>query len=179
VGTTDVVSISVKDSNPQKAAAAATAYARAYIAFEQQQTLDTLTNAAKLLQSHIDTVQVAIADVDAKIAAAGSTPVSQGLQLELTSLDQENTALENELANYDFFQSSGTTAQSGQILSPAVVPTKPVSPKTVEWTIIAAFIGFLVGVGLAMLIEALSDKSKPERVRRVRGADGTLGESAA
>jgi uncharacterized protein involved in exopolysaccharide biosynthesis len=160
VGVTDVVQVSVQDSSATRAAEAATAYANAYITYEQGQTLNTLTNGAKLLQKHLDTVQLAIANISNEIAGAtAATGAVAALQDQLASLNQENAALENQLANYQFFSTNGGSAQSGQLLSSAAVETKPVSPKPVEWTVIAGIIGVLLGIGLAMLLEALSDKS--------------------
>jgi uncharacterized protein involved in exopolysaccharide biosynthesis len=161
VGVTDVVTVTVQASNARLAAQSATAYANAYISYEQNQTLLTLTNGAKLLQKHIDTVQLAIANISNEIAGATTaTGTTAALQDQLASLNQENAALEDQLANYQFFSTNGSSEQSGQLLSAAAIVTKPVSPKTVEWTVIAGIIGILLGIGLTMLLEALSEKPR-------------------
>jgi uncharacterized protein involved in exopolysaccharide biosynthesis len=158
VGTTDVVQITTTDKDAQVAAAASIAYAHQYISFEQDQTLKTLTNGIKLVQKHLDTVHLAIGTLQAKITATTAVGSAAGLQSQLNILNQENAALEQQLANYESF-SNGSGTQSGQIISFATVPSKPSSPKTLEWTIIAALLGLLVGVGAAMLVESLADKS--------------------
>jgi uncharacterized protein involved in exopolysaccharide biosynthesis len=160
IGTTDVVKVAVTEGNAHTAAQAADLYARDYIKFEQQQTANTLTTGIKLLEKHLATVQVGIASLNAKISAATTAGAASGLQSQLTSLNQENSALENELANYEFFSSNGNGTQSGQVISTAAVPTSPSSPKTITWTAIAGIAGIVIGVGLAMLVEALSDGSK-------------------
>jgi uncharacterized protein involved in exopolysaccharide biosynthesis len=160
VGTTNVVKISATSTSATTAAAAASAYARAYIKYEQDQTLTTLTNGTDLLTKHLSNVQLAIASLNAKISATTNSGSAAGLETQLQSLNQEQAALEQELANYEFFSSNGGGTQSGQIISFASVPTKPSSPKTLEWTIIAAIAGIIVGVGLAMLLEALADPAR-------------------
>jgi uncharacterized protein involved in exopolysaccharide biosynthesis len=158
ITTTDVVQISVTSTDKNIAKAAADQYARAYISFEQDQTIKTLTSGQDLVQKHIDTVHLAITGLTNQLAGA-SASTSASLQAQLTALNQENATLENELANYEFYLTQGSGTQSGQIISFASLPSKPSSPKTVEYVVIAAILGILLGVGGAMLAEALADKS--------------------
>ncbi|HEY1832729.1 MAG TPA: Wzz/FepE/Etk N-terminal domain-containing protein [Acidimicrobiales bacterium] len=167
VGTTDVVDVQVSSKHPAVAAAAATAYAKAYLNFEQNQTINTLTDALTLVQKHINTLHIAIVSTQNQITAASPTTNTAALQSELATLNSENTALDNEEANYQFYTQSGATS-SGQILSPAAVPTKASSPKTLEWTFIALILGLVVGLGLALLVENL----RPTPSRRLSGSPG-------
>ena len=57
VGTTNVVAVSVQSTNPKLAARAATAYARAYITVQQRQAVDSLSNAAQIVQNNVNSVQ--------------------------------------------------------------------------------------------------------------------------
>jgi uncharacterized protein involved in exopolysaccharide biosynthesis len=156
IGVTDVVQISTTSSNSTTAAYAANDYAREYISFEQSQTYKTLNAGINLVQKHINIVHLAITNLDTKIAAATTAGQAAGMQSQLTIYNQEAADLNNQLANYESFSDNGGGTQSGQIISYATVPTKPSSPKTVEWTIIAALIGIVLGVGAAMLVEALA-----------------------
>ena len=160
VGTTDVVQISVSATDAHVAANAANQYAKSYIAYEQQQTLKTLAGGTNLLEKHIATLQVAISNLNNEIAGAKTAGAAAGFQSQLNILNQENATLNQELANYQFFSNNGGGTESGQIIGYATVPTKPSSPKTVEWTVIAAIVGIILGVGAAMLVDSLSDKSK-------------------
>ncbi len=162
VGTTDVVQVSVESTHPAVAAAAATAYARAYISFEQKQTLSTLTSATSLLENHIATLHIATVDVQNQIAAAGNSPQAAALQAQLAGYNSEATALENQLANYQFYTSNGAVT-SGQVISAASIPTKASSPKLFSWTIIALIIGLVLGLGLALLVENLAPTTTPRR----------------
>jgi uncharacterized protein involved in exopolysaccharide biosynthesis len=158
VTTTDVVQISVTSTDKNIAKAAADQYARAYIQFEQDQTIKTLTSGTELVQKHIDTVHLAITSLTNQLNGASATTTAS-VQAQLTALNQELATLENELANYETYSVTGTGTQSGQIISFASLPDKPSSPKTVEYVVIAAILGLLLGIGAAMLAESLSDKS--------------------
>lgn len=163
IGTTDVVQISTSSSKAETAASAANTYAKQYIAFEQSQTLKTLNSGIDLINKHISTLRVAINSLNTQINAATTAGAAAGLQSQLNVLNQENAQLQQELANYQFFLINGSGTQSGQIISFASVPTKPSSPKTVEWTVIAALIGILLGIGAAMLAESLAEGPKTVR----------------
>lgn len=163
VGTTDVVNVSVESTHPAAAAAAATAYAKAYISFEQAQTLNTLTGATSLLERHIATLHIATVDVQNQIAAAGSSPSVATLEAQLAGYNAEATALENQLANYQFYSSNGAVT-SGQVISAASIPTKASSPKVISWSIIALVIGLVLGLGLALLVENLAPVSPRRKV---------------
>ncbi len=156
VGTTDVVQISVRSKDPQAAAAAANAYANAYIAFEQKQTTDTFTSAQAQVQNKIDTLQLAIANLNSQIRSAPATTNVTPDETQLGDLQSELTTLQNQLQNYQFYASQGVTTEAGQVISSATVPSKPVSPKTVEWTVLALIFGLILGIGVALLVNALA-----------------------
>jgi polysaccharide biosynthesis transport protein len=156
VGTTDVVQVSVRSKDPQSAAAAANAYAKAYISFEQKQTQDTFTSAQSQVQNKIDTLQLAIANLNAQIRSAPATTNVTPDETQLGDLQGQLTTLQNQLQNYQFYASQGVTTEAGQVISSATAPAKPVSPKTVEWTVLALIFGLILGIGVALLVNALA-----------------------
>jgi uncharacterized protein involved in exopolysaccharide biosynthesis len=156
VGTTDVVQVSARSKNAQLAAVAANAYAQAYIHYEQQQTTDTFTAAQAQVQNKVDTVQLAIANLNAQIRSAGAGTNVTPDETQLSTLQNELTSLQGQLQNYQFYASQGVTTEAGQVISSATVPTKPVSPKTLEWTVLALIFGLILGVGVALLINAVA-----------------------
>jgi uncharacterized protein involved in exopolysaccharide biosynthesis len=157
-GTTDVVQISARSTDATSAAKSANAYARAYITLEQKQTSDLFTAAEQQLQSKIDTDDVAISNLNTQIRAAGQVNVD-ALENQLGSYQSQQADLQNQLQNYQFFATQGIGNESGQVISAATVPSKPVSPKTIEWTVLALIFGIILGIGVVLLINALS----PER----------------
>jgi succinoglycan biosynthesis transport protein ExoP len=157
-GTTDVVNISASSSNPQVAASAANAYANAYITSEKALTTKTFTDAQKQLEGKINTVQLAISNLTNQIkgAAAGVNQTIDDVQL--SNLEDQLTTLQNEQQQYQFYATQGLGTEVGQVISSASVPTSPSSPKTVEYTLLAFIFGLIAGLGLALLVNAVSTR---------------------
>jgi uncharacterized protein involved in exopolysaccharide biosynthesis len=155
-GTTAVVNVSVSSENASQAATYANAYANAYINQVQQQTANTFAKGEKLLQKRLGTLQIALSNVDTQIKDAPAGSNLAGLDAQVSTLQNQEETLQNQLANYEFFATQGNGDSVGRIVSDATVPTKPSSPKTVEWTLIAAILGILVGIGIALIVNAVT-----------------------
>lgn len=158
LSTDDTVQLSVSSSNPQTAAAAANAYANAYISNQRAITKNTFDSAEAQLQNKVDTVQLAISNATNEIKA---TPAGVDLTLEETQLgdlEDQLSTLQNTLQQYQFYATQGTNTEVGQVISAATVPTKASSPKTVEYTLLALIFGLIAGVGLALLVNAVSTR---------------------
>lgn len=158
VGTTNVVQVSVRSKDPQLAAMAANAYAHAYIQFEQKQTTDTFVSAQAQVQNKIDTVQLAIANLNSEIRGAPATANVTPDETQLGVLQNQLTSLQDQLQNYQFYASQGVTTEAGQVISSATVPSKPVSPKTLEWSVLAVIFGLILGIGVALLVNAVAPR---------------------
>jgi uncharacterized protein involved in exopolysaccharide biosynthesis len=172
VGTTDVVQITATSTNAALAARTANAYASAYIAHEQKQTSDIFVSAEQQLQTKINTVAFAISNLNAQIRAAATGTDLTPLETQLGALQGQLANLQNQLQNYQFFASQGVSNESGQVISSAAAPTKPSSPKTVEWTVLALIFGVILGVGVVLLINAVSpvhDGLGSDESARVKG----------
>jgi polysaccharide biosynthesis transport protein len=164
VGITDVVTVSTTSTDPKVAAAAANAYAHAYLAVQQSQSVTSLTSASKLVSSHIASVASEITRLDQQIAAT-TGPAAVALESQIPSLESQLSTYQEELAQYNFYASLNTGG--GQVITPAKVPTSPSSPKTAEDAVIAGFLGLLIGVGVALLREYFDD-----RIRTKQELDG-------
>jgi polysaccharide biosynthesis transport protein len=145
IGTTDVVQVSVDSTSPKLAAQAANAYANAYIRLQQSQTVYTINSAVQLLTTHLNTINAAIAPLQAQ--AVQTT--------QLQELQEEAVTVQNEISNDEFAANQATGG--GQVVSIASVSSKPVTPKTAEYAILAGFLGIALGVGLALLLEFFDD----------------------
>ena len=154
-GTTDVVQISARSTSAALATRAANAYAQAYIKLEQKQTSDLFVSAEQQPQNKIDTDDVAISNLNTQIRVVGQANVD-ALENQLGSYQSQQADLQNQLQNYQFFATKGVSNESGQVISAATVPSKPVSPKTIEWTVLALIFGIILGIGVVLLINALS-----------------------
>ncbi len=158
LATTDVVTVSASAGDPHTAAAAANAYANAYINFERSIDKGVFESAANQVSNKLQTVQLAISNLDSTIR---STPVGvsqTAAEVQLGDLENQQTSLENQLQEYQFAATQGTATEVGRVISTATPPSKPSSPHTIEYVIVAAILSLIVGVGLALLVNAINPR---------------------
>jgi len=160
VGTTDVVQISTTSTDRRTAARAANAYARSYLAVEQSQSVASLNSASKLVSSRITSVTKRITQLDQSIAVTtGSAAVA--LESELAPIESQLSTYQEELQQYNFDASLSTGG--GLVITSAVLPTSPSSPKTLEDAVIAGFVGLVIGVGVALMLEYFDDRIRTKQ----------------
>ena len=155
VGDTDVISITVTDANAANAAALADAYAVAYTEVRREQSVNELLAVSSEVQVAID-----------------------NLQTELDTLaedDPSRPALVNQLSNFDTILEQlrvDTSLRTGgvAIIRTATVPTVPIEPTPARTAVLAAFVGLLIGLAAAFLLNYLDDKVRSEDdLRRLTG----------
>ena len=151
-GQTDVIRVTAKDVDPRRAADLANAYATAYIEYRRKQAVDDVLAASHQVQTKITDLQK---QIDAAAAGAPRDALVQAQALFKQKLDQ--------------LQVDGALKRGGaQLVTPAVVPTNPVSPQPVRTAVIALVLGLMLGLGLAFLREFLGEsvqtKDELERV---------------
>jgi succinoglycan biosynthesis transport protein ExoP len=154
-GPTDLIRVTARDVNPQRAAALANSYATAYIEYRRKQAVDDVLAASQQVQSKISDLQKQI-----DVAASGAPR---------DSLVQAQALFKQKL---DQLQVDGALKRGGaQLVTPAAVPTNPVSPRPMRAAAIALVLGLMLGVGLAFVREFLDDsvKSKDEFERVAPG----------
>jgi len=148
VGQTNVIAVAATAKSPTLAAKIANAYANAFVAYQQTTSSATLTAAEQQLQTEI-------AAVAAQLATLQSAPSSSANASQIAALATQQATLNEELAT---LQVNGAASTGGvQVVTPAKAPTSPSSPKPVRDGIIAAIIGLLVGVGIALLADHFDD----------------------
>ena len=155
VGDTDVISITVTDANAANAAALADAYAVAYTEVRREQSVNELLAVSSEVQVAID-----------------------NLQTELDTLAEDDPgrpALVNQLSNFDTILEQlrvDTSLRTGgvAIIRTATVPTVPIEPTPARTAVLAAFVGLLIGLAAAFLLNYLDDKVRSEEdLRRLTG----------
>ena len=160
VGETDVISITVRDTNAANARLSPNAYAAAYIDVRREQAVDELLAASAEVQIAIDDLQAQIDALDRRRPSPHrrSSPSSSNFN---TTLDQ---------LRVDAALRTGGAA----IIKSAEVPTSPVEPTPARTAMLAAVVGLLIGLGAAFLLDYLDDKVRSEddldAARRPAGA---------
>jgi capsular exopolysaccharide synthesis family protein len=160
VDQTNVIAVAATSKSPTMAAKIANAYANAFVLYEQTVTTANLTAAEQQIQTQISAI-------DAQLAALQNTSSTSP---QLAALLTQQTNLKEELAT---LQVSGAVSGAGvEVVTPAKAPTSPSSPKPVEYGLIGAIIGLLLGIGIALVAERFDDAvySKDEASRLARDA---------
>lgn len=146
-GETDVIVISVRDSNAANAQTYANAYAEAYISVRREAAVSELLAASTEVQTAID-----------------------GLQSQIDALpegDPRRTALFTQLSNFnttlDQLRVDAALRTGGAtIIRTAELPTDPVEPTPIRTVTLAAVVGLLIGLGAAFLVDYLDVKIRGE-----------------
>ncbi len=176
---TGLIEITVRHADPAMAQAVANEIPRIFV--EQDRVMEgsryatlkaSLTAKMASLEEEMRELQAAIAAK--KAAGAGAA----GAGAEDTDLIMLQSDLERAQSNYaTLLQSYGNVelaqAQSGSgvmIVAEARLPDSPVSPKKVRNTLLAAVVGAMLGLGVALLVEYLDDTIKtPDDVQAALG----------
>jgi polysaccharide biosynthesis transport protein len=144
---TQVLVISYSASDPQLAQRGAQAFADAYLSYRDERALRAVTSAGstlqrriRLLQEQLNTANATIADPGAdaneKRQAAASRDFLVG---ELGVLRAQSATL------------SVVDVSTGEVIAPAQLPERPVSPNLVLNTLGGLFLGLIVAVALAFV----------------------------
>lgn len=145
VGTTNVLEIDASDRSPARAAKVANTYANDYISFRRQQDSNAYLSAANTLQARVS----ALTDQVAALQKGGSSS-------QLSALTTELATYQSQL---DQLQTDASLAPSVvELVTPAVAPTAPSSPRPKLDALLGLVVGLALGVGGAFLIETLDDR---------------------
>lgn len=179
---TQLIRLSVMDTDPVRAAAAADAVAEAFIAFnrglQQERYADSLFN----VQQQMDELAAQIDATQGAISALG-TPRTTAEQAELAQLEGilagYRTAYATLVRDYEDMRLTAVQSSDDVIVfEDAEVPLAPIRPRTLFNTAAAGLVGALLAAGAALLVEFLDDTVKsPEDVSRALslGSLGTIG----
>jgi capsular exopolysaccharide synthesis family protein len=152
IGQTNLIDISYTNASPRSAALVSNEYAQAYIDYKRTQVVDNLLAAADQVQSRINALDGQVATLE----RAGSKSSSPEVQAVLT---QEIT-FKMQLAQ---LQVNGALANGGaQLVTPAVAPSRPSSPRPKRNGTLGLGVGLIFGVGAAFLREYLDDRVRHE-----------------
>jgi capsular exopolysaccharide synthesis family protein len=167
---TQLLEISVRDTNPERAAVLANEIAYQLIqrspgASEDQQRQDFAREQLSDLERKIEATQEEVEEEQERLDAANSARAIQQYQANISALEQRLSSYQSTYASLLTSVEGGTNVVS--IVERAYIPTNPVSPNVPETILLAAAIGLALAVGGAFLIEYLDDTVKsPDDVAR-------------
>ena len=169
-----LLSISVRDGDPTRAAAIANAVADQLIAASSKFT-GTTNEVRASVDEYLKATQAQITTAQTQAVALSS------IQNRSASQDAALTTLQDQLATLratytSLLQySSAGAANLLSVIEPAVAPDIPISPRPLINTVIAAILGLLVAGAIVLIAAYLDDRIKtPEDVEEVVGLP-TLG----
>lgn len=196
IGESRIVNVAVRSRQPRLAADAVEAYVTAFIDYRQEQRVQQLVAITEKTRNQIkdldDEIGRLTADYEAKTAEindrslpfTGENEASRAARalsiaaerrdLELKvgsvrdSLVSERLLLQGQMR--DFNAENGLSTPAAEVVTPAAVPSGPISPKPVSDAISAAAVGLILGIALAFLFEYVDESIKTkEDVQRAVG----------
>jgi len=145
VAQTNVISITAVSGVPARAAAIANAYARAFVAEQQTEAINSLTSAEAQLRAQIRSIAKQIKQLH-------GTP---GTGSQQTALINQQAVLSEQLTQIQV-NGSGETGDL-TLVTPAQAPSSPSSPKPTEDGLLGLVAGLILGLAAAFLRESLDD----------------------
>ena len=143
-GEAEIVSVTATSSDPSQAKVVANTFARQFIAFRADAESSKLLEAKQLAEEEYERLSP-----EQQAGPRGQALSSGAERLGILSSLQTGNA---------------------ELVQPAELPTSASSPKPTRNAIVAAFIGLLLGIGLAFLLERLDRRLRdPEDVRDAFG----------
>jgi succinoglycan biosynthesis transport protein ExoP len=122
---------------------------------EARRISENIKNEYALAKSREETLEKTLRDVSGQTGADSQTAI--------TLRELERTTAVNKSLFEEFLQRAKITqeqstfeAREARIITPAVPPNSPSSPKKTQWILVAAVLGLLLGIGAAAAIESLN-----------------------
>ncbi len=135
-GTDDLAAVTATDPNPRVAALTATVFAEQFVRFRREADRRAISRTLDQLNGRI-----------ARLGEAGAP------RAEIQPLEQQRQTLENLLA---------LRTGNVELVERAEVPESPSSPKTRRNVVLAVFLGLLLGLALALLVDRLDRRIRDE-----------------
>jgi polysaccharide biosynthesis transport protein len=171
-GTSRIVRITAAATRPTVAAIEANAVATAYLHYRGTQSTRQYEDAASDLSASQAAVEDRIDAIDQALLEDPRNSVE--LEAERRGLLTQLGQIASQIASVD--QSVAGVGGGGTILHRAAPPAAPVSPRPLLNGVLAAFIGLVLGVGLALLRDRFDEVVHDEEaVRRALGRAPVLG----
>ena len=174
--TSDILTLTATDPDPQRAARTANAVAKEYVKFRRQQSIKDLVDASAEMQTKVDGYQAQIDAVNVKLADPinGAEPMASTLKAQRDGLVRQQQTYQARIDGLGVDAALKTGGAS--VLTAAVESSAPISPRPLRSAILGMFLGLVLGLGLAFLLEFLDDRIKSkDDLTAVGGGKPVLG----
>ncbi len=148
-GKTNIVSIKVKDSDPDRAAAIANGLAKEFVEWSRATQRESMQAAAQELQSRLAEAEQRVVELGRKVGQSGKqSELGAELQIATGSYTTLAERLEQLVVNQQLEEGAG------RVVSPAVRSDR-ISPEPVLSGLIGLGLGILGGIGAAFVFDRL------------------------
>jgi len=160
VAQTNVIAVTAISASPAQAALIANTYARSFVSSQQSAAVAELTAAEAQVHAQINSLGRQIT----ALKASGGNSATQ-----VSALVNQQAVLRQQLAQMEV---SGAVGTSGlELVTPAVAPASPSSPKPREDAALGLVAGLILGLGAAFLRDSLDDTlSSKDAAEQLSGA---------
>lgn len=166
---TQLIDVSVTDTDPARAAAAANTLAQAFITRISRLEQARFATDGQRLATQVKSAQAAVNTITRQIASYQGNP--NGLtSLNATLASDQNSYSSLLAASQQFNLGRDAAKNSVSVYSPASIPTTPTSPSPKRMAIIYAFVGLLLFGGAVYAYDYLDDSLRsPEEIEELAG----------
>lgn len=175
---TQLIEITVKDPSPEEAARIANAIAQSFEGRVEELTTGRLQENLQQATSESEALRARQAEIEAELEGL-DTDANRGdqeAQSQIETLREERTRAQETIADLDSVirsinQQLATTTSPVEVADEARAAREPDSPKPMLMAALGLFLGFLVGSGLAAVLEVGDRKVRPEtNIEELTGA---------
>lgn len=171
---TQLIVLSVEDTDPERAATLANTVAEVFIAQNAAQQTGRFASSKESLSKEIAAVQANLAQTQAALDALSNprTPEEQAQKAQLeTSLAQYRSSYANLLQSYENIRvAEAQELNNVSVVEPAIPPRTPVRPRIELNTALAGLLGMVLAGAIAYVFEYLDDTLKsPEDINQRLG----------
>lgn len=167
---TQLINISVQDTDRARAALIANALVAEFAKQNQEQQSARYQASKQSLETQLEQLGTQIEKTSEQLIALGEDTVSPERERLETLLAQYRQTYANLLQSYEAVRLAEAQSTSGVTpVEEAVVPSASayIRPRVMQNTLLAAVVGLMLGLGVVFLIEALDDTLRsPEDVSR-------------
>ena len=150
---TEILEISYRDPDPNRAQRLATGFAQGYLQYRTTGATAQIQQSEDKIQRELDALQLRLGKIQTELARLPEDSLRRG-SLESEAASLQSLILERQLALFDL----PDQVTVGRIIQPAQPASSPVSPNDVIAVGLGLAAGLALGIGLAFLRDRLSQR---------------------